>query len=427
MGWAQATQYGYPWRAPCDMIRNVTRLTLVVAISLLAASSVLAQGKNVLMYGNSFSNYNGGVGVGLRRIAEEAGHPTPNVYERFATGQGLSYHATDPVQVGAITSSLPPGQEWDVVVMQGQSLEATNTLGNPQAFRNDAVTIANNVRSHSPNATSVLHQTWSRAQGHFFYLGTFTGPLAMHQEIRDSYKLAAMDIEAAHGAGAAALARAGDTVALLEFEPSLYASDLFHPGPKTTLLASMCLYTSIYRQRICDIQANLSYGSPLMAWLSNIGLSAADWRAMSGIADRCADPSLRPFPGSGDQLLLESGSPPGPTNACGQVNIGLGDYLVLQVTSRNGVYDQKSALLVGTVFVNGAPPPPVVTTPELHGDPANMLILQSTPSLPVTVFTQVPLSLPGLSVLIQGIAFAPSTETGNAKLTTTDGHVLVFQ
>ena len=144
------------------MIRNVTRLTLVVAISLLAAGSVLSQGKNVLMYGNSFSNYNGGVGVGLRRIAEEAGHPTPNVYERFATGQGLSFHATDPVQVGAITSSLPPGQEWDVVVMQGQSLEATNTLGNPQAFRNDAVTIANNVRSHSPNATSVLHQTWSR-------------------------------------------------------------------------------------------------------------------------------------------------------------------------------------------------------------------------------------------------------------------------
>ena len=65
--------------------------------------------------------------------------------------------------------------------------------------------------------------------------------------------------------------------------------------------------------------------------------------------------------------------------------------------------------------------------PELHGDPANMLILQLTPSLPVTVFTQAPVSLPGLSVLIQGVAFAPSTETGNANLTTTDGHVLVFQ
>ena len=34
MGWAQATQYGYPWRPPGDMIRNVTRLTLVVAISI---------------------------------------------------------------------------------------------------------------------------------------------------------------------------------------------------------------------------------------------------------------------------------------------------------------------------------------------------------------------------------------------------------
>jgi AcrR family transcriptional regulator len=400
---------------------------ITIAVSLVFSACLAAQGKNVLMYGNSFLNYNAGAGVGLRKIAEEAGFATPNVYERFVSSSGLAFHATDPVQVGTITNTLPAGQQWDAVVMQGQSLEATNTLGNPQLFRSSAVAITANVLNHSPNAKAVLAQTWARGQGHHLYLGTFASALTMHGEIHDNYHLAAQDIDAAFGAGTAKVARAGDGVALQEFTPAAYATDLFHPGPRTTLLTSMCLFTSIYEQRICDISANLSFGSPLWGWLNFIGLSAADWDAMAAIADRCADPSLRPFPGSGDQLLLESGNPPGPTNACGHVAVGAGDYLVLQLTSRNGVYDQAPAVLLATAFVNGAPPSPFPSLPELHVDPTNMFVLQSTPSPPATIFTVVPFSLPGLSLLVQAVAFAPSTASGHPGLTTTEGHVIEFQ
>jgi len=407
-------------------MRPAMRLLLAATLALLAAVAVPCQGKNVLMYGNSFSFFNSGVGLGLRRVAEAAGHPTPNVYERFAAGQTLTYHATDPGQVAAINNSLPPGQQWDVVVMQGHSLEATATLGNPTQFRSRAVGIASSVRNHSPSARAVLYQTWSRARGHFFYPTTYPDPMAMHAEIRGSYRLAADDIDAAHGAGSARLARVGDGLALLEFDHNVYAPDLYHPGPAMTLLASMCLFTSIYDERACDIQANLASGSALANYLAAIGLGAADWHAMAAIADRCADPSLRPFPGSGDQLLLESGSPPGATNACGYVEIGVGSNLVLQLSTPNDVYNGVPSWLVATVFANGAPPTASPTLPELHVDPGNLLILQTAPSASITIFASLPLSLPGLSVLVQGVAFAPSSETGNAQLATTDGHVLKF-
>jgi hypothetical protein len=405
----------------------VTRLLCAAVFALLASDQAASQAKNVLLYGNSFSFYNGGVGPGLRRVAEAAGHPTPNVYERLSSGQTMSYHATNPSQVAAISNSLLPGQEWDAVVMQGQSLEATATLGNPLQFRNRALTIATNVRNHSPGAIAVLYQTWARAQGHFFYPGTYPAPLAMQAEINAGYQLAADAINASMGSGAAEVARVGDGVALLEFEQSYYAADLFHPGPATTVLASMCLFTAIYGERACDIQADLSAGGPLIAWLSNIGLAAADWRAMAAIADRCARPELRPFPGSSDQLMLESGSPPGPTDACPQVGISAGDYLVLQLSSRNGVYDQAPALIIGTAFLNGAPPSPTASLPELHVDPTNMFVLLANPSPPATIFTVVPTSFVGLSVMIQGVSFAPSATTGNQSLTATDGHVIQFQ
>lgn len=407
----------------------MTRLALAACLGLLFCSPAAAQGKNILLYGNSYSAYHGGVGAGVRLIAEAAGLPSPNVYEQYAAGQTLTYHATDPGQVAAITSSLPPGQKWDAVVIQGQSLEATATLGSPTQFRARAGQITGNVLVHSPNARAVLFQTWARAQGHFLYPGTYATPLDMHAEIRDGYRLAADDIDAAHGAGTAALARVGDAVSLVEFQRAYYEPDLFHPSPKTTLLASMSLFTSIYDQRVCELQPNLSASGSLLPWLAGMGLSAADWRAMMAIADRCTDPSMRPFAGSSDQLLLESGSPPGPTNACGLVEIGVGSFLVLQLSSRNGVYDQAPAWLIGTLFVNGVAPNSVPAIPELHVDPTTMLLLQAAPNLqsPITIFAQMPLSLPGLSVLVQGVSFAPSGETGNTQLTTTDGHVLKFK
>ena len=262
-----------------------------LATALLAlAAAVSAQGKNLLFYGNSYSAYNGSVAEIVQRIATEAGQPSPTIVNRLVGGQNLNYHATNAGQVAAISNSLPAGQQWDFVVMQGQSLEATQTAGNPGQFRSRAVAIANNVRNHSPLAKSVLYQTWARAAGHFVYPATFAAPMSMHNEIRDNYRLAAADIRAQFGTDTARLAAVGDGVAMLSWQPSYYAPDLTHPAATMTLLASMCIYSAIYEQRICDLAPDFGQGGLLVTWLTGIGLGDDDWHEMAAIADRVAAP-----------------------------------------------------------------------------------------------------------------------------------------
>jgi hypothetical protein len=245
-------------------------VTLCVAL-FAAAAAAQGVGKNLLFYGNSYSARNGGVGELVRLLAIQAGLPAPTIVTRYQNGADLQYHATNSAQVAAITGSLPAGQRWDVVVMQGQSLEATAASGNPGLFRASALQILGNVRNHSPQAKAVLYQTWARAVGHFLYPNTFASPRAMHDEIRGNYLAARNDLNAAYGAGAASAAGVGDGVALLGWLPSYYDPDLFHPLPPMTLLAGMCLFTSIYSVRVCPLNrtspatARWRRGSPASA------------------------------------------------------------------------------------------------------------------------------------------------------------------
>ncbi len=398
-----------------------------VALSLSEAST--AQGKNLLFYGNSYSLRNGTVANMVQLIAIQSGRPTPTIVKRFAGGQDLDYHANNPGQVAAISNALPNNQDWDFVVMQGQSTEATQALGDPADFRANAAAIMGNVRNHSPSVKAVLYQTWARALTHHYYPNTFANPTSMHQEIRDNYQLASNDINAQFGAESARQSAVGDGVALLEWQPTFYEPDLFHPRPSMTLLAGMCLYTSIYEERICDITINFNQGGLLVNWLNGLGLSQNDWHAMASIADRCAAPHLRPHPGSGDFLLLESGTLPGRINTCSSVPISVGSLLVLRLSSLNGAYDASPGLMLMNLFPNGTLPTPSLAWPELLIDTGSMLILASSNQLsnPLNVVTSVPLSFPGASILLQGFAWGASPETGNTNFTTTDAHELVFQ
>lgn len=401
-----------------------------VAIAiLLLASTLQAQGKNLLFYGNSFSFFNGGVAQLVRGIAIEAGFPAPTYQERLVAGQDLHYHATDPGQVAAIGNFLPPGQTWDVVIMQGISTEATQILGHPAQFVADAILILGNVRSHSPLATGVMYQTWARAPGHSFYPTYFANPLVMHTEIRTNYRNAIPALEAVFGAGAAVNSAVGDCAALLEFDPAIYYLDLHHPANELTVMASMCLFTSIYSRRACDITPNFSTPGPLGARLTSYGLNGADWQRLAGIADASAARSLRRYPGSGEQLLLETGSQPGFLSASPQKAITLGSVLQVRIRSRNGVYDTAPTVLLASLFASGQPPVPPVLYPEIAVDTGTMMVLRFAPDLinPLTLSVPISFTALGASIMVQGLALAPSVETGNPLFTTTDGHEFVFQ
>ena len=402
-----------------------------VLLALLLAATVTAQGKNLLFYGNSYTYYSWGYGVPelVQRIAIEAGHPSPTFVAALVGGMTLQFHATDPNQVAAISNSLPPGQTWDHVVIQGHELEATNEGGhNAALFRSNAVAITTNVRNHSPAARAVMFQTWARAWGHWNYPIPWAVPLAMHDVVRGNYRLAKSDIDAAFGAGTAIQSAVGDGVALLEFDPVWYEADKSHPTPAMILLAAMCIYTSIYDQTVCEIDPAFSPAGPLALALASQGLGQADWNFLAGIADRCADAALRSFPGSGDHLLLETGTGAAPVNACHANRMTTGTFVQMQVRSQNGVYDNPLAWLLVDLFPTGSPPPPDVLYPEIAVNVGTMAILLAAPNLhsPLAFAIQMPVSLPGTSVMVQGLAWKPSAATGNAWFTTTDAHEFVF-
>jgi len=402
-----------------------------VLLSLLLATTITAQGKNLLFYGNSYTYYSWGYGVPelVQRIAEEAGHPSPTFVAALVGGMTLQFHATDPGQVAVITNSLPAGQTWDHVIIQGHELEATNQGGHvATVFRSNAVAIANNVRNHSPAADAVMFQTWARAWGHWNYPIPWPTPMEMHGVLRTNYRLAVDDINAVHGAGAAVNAAVGDGAALLEWDPIWYEADKSHPTPAMILLAAMCIYSSIYGQTVCEVSPAWNGTGPVATTLALQGLGEADWNHMAGIADRCANPAIRRYPGSGDHLLLQTATGTTPLTACPARQMTNGTFVQMQTRSMNGVYDSAMGWLLVDMFATGAPPGPAATYPEIQVDLGTMVILHSSANLnsPLLFAIQMPLTLPGTSILVQGLAWDPSAETGNPWFTTTDAHELVF-
>jgi len=387
-----------------------------------------AAGKNLLFYGNSYSISNQGVPSLVGFIAEEAGHPSPTVVAQLVGGQTLNYHLTNPSQAAAISGSLSLGQTWDSVVMQGFSTEATDAIGDPLGFRDDALAILTAVRAHSPDAGAAMYQTWARGPGSPYYPNTWADPLEMHGEVRTNYRLAVDDMNAAFGPGTAFLGAAGDAVALLSFDSSLYTPDWSHPTAPTTVLAAMTLYQALYRERICDLEPDFGGSGNLVSRLSSLGLGQSDWATLAGIAERVADGELRHHPGSGEDLLLQTGVD-STALACPVKGAALGSQLSIELTSPNDLFSGATSMLLVDAFLTGSPPGLVPGYPEVQFNPATFLIAVTQNPLGAGLTLDVPLttSLAGVSVLVQGVSLSPSVETGNGKFTTSDGHEFQLQ
>ena len=385
-------------------------------------------GLNLLFYGNSYSQGNSGVPQLAGFIAEEAGFPAPNVVAQLVGGQNLFYHLTNPTQAAAIAGSLPLGQEWDFVIMQGFSLEATEVFGNPAQFRANALAILTNVRAHSPNAKAVMYQTWARGPGYSAYPGSYAAPYDMHVEIHANYQLAVDDMNAAFGAGTAFRAAAGDAVALLSFDPSLYVADQSHPTAPTSMMAAMAIYQAIYRARTCDVDPDFGSTSNLINRLTSLGLDADDWLQYGSIAERVADNDVRRWPGSSEDLLLASGVN-SIQSSCPVKTAGKDDVLTVAMTSPVGLYSATHSFIFIDPYPTGGTPGAMNEWPEVHFNTGSSFIAKQAMMLPASLNYQgiIPDNFPGLSLRIQGISAAPSAVTGNLIFTITDGHEIILQ
>lgn len=371
---------------------------------------------NLLFYGNSYSADHATVPAMVGVLAQTAGEPAPRIVARLVGGSDLRFHQTDPAQVAAIADSLPEDEEWDFVVLQGLSTEAAAATGDPAAFRAAAVGIVANVRAHSPRARAVLYQTWARARGHAWYPTVFPSPMAMHEEVRANYRRAADDIDRAFGPGTARLARVGDAVANLAFDPQLYTADLSHPARAITLVAGMAVYGALWHAPLWPLAPVFTQQTPIGRHFLGNGFPPALWAALHGHADLVRDRALRPFPGSEEDLLLLTGtaSAYGPTP---HATVPCGSILALAVVSPNAGYrDAAAALLLGPSGARSHP-----AFPELFVGHAGMLILGAQRALGDGLAMALPIPhATGSSFIVQGVALAPSLRRPNPRFTATD-------
>ena len=376
---------------------------------------------NILFYGNSYTIVNS-VHTLVQALAEQAGFDPPNVVGALVGGQDLDFHLNEPGQAAAIAGSLTLGEEWDYVVLQGFSLEATVALGDPQGFKADALAIVTNVKAHSPGARACLYQTWARAPGHSVYPSAFSSPLVMHQQIEASYTQAVAEIDAAFGPDTARRAAAGEAVALRAWDPAMYDPDLSHPGPLMSTMAADTIFTAIYGVRACSLDPDLDAGGNLAGKLLGFGMDEQDWEEAAGLADRAADAQNRLHPGSREDLLLRT-AVSFPLTACPLKSAAPLAHVGVRLTTPAATYRGEVAWIQADLFPTGFPPGPAPGMPEIHYDAATSWVLVATPDLGPALDSSLVLEpwTAGRSLLLQGYVLAPSAKTGN-PFTTTDAH-----
>jgi hypothetical protein len=236
-------------------------------------------GPNMLFYGNSFTR-DWDVPGGVANIAAAAGRARPNVVRAVEPAQSLSYHLAQTrnnpsANINAIASS----QNWDVVVMQEESLRPTR-LGNRSLFRSDAVALYNAVRARSWNVKAVLFETWARKPGTGIYGSGFSDPYEMQADLRDAYYAAAADINSSAGRSVASVAQVGDVWGKSGFNNLHVDWDDKHANPRGALLASLTLYAEVYRDNVSDIPY-----SSVSGWVGGRGIDAGQWRELTGYVD----------------------------------------------------------------------------------------------------------------------------------------------
>ena len=247
-----------------------------------------ADGRRILWFGNSFSN-GGDIPKRVADLAELAGYARPVIVNASVNGQNLAYH------IGQVTNNPSANVEadeimyqssgnWDDVVIQGYSTEATSAYVTPPAegFIPNATNLYALVCNSAKGGgvRGVLYQTWARATGHEFYPETFASPDAMQDEIVPNYARVADLIRTEWGNGAVVTAPVGAAFRYAQFSPDFYSSDLYHAGGRYGYeLVAMVLFNTIYD---AFIEEKTTYAEVLAAGATE--LSESEWKRLARYA-----------------------------------------------------------------------------------------------------------------------------------------------
>jgi hypothetical protein len=213
----------------------------------------------VLFIGNSYTFVNDLPGT-VERVADGADHPMTTAMVAVG-GATLADHVANP----QVSASLAQG--WDVVVIQGQSVEP---IAQHDVFVQAAVELSAMVAIDNPEARLLLYETWARRAGDPLYERFGLTPQQMQAGLTAGYADAAR-------ASMGAVAPVGQTWALaLDQAPQidLFAADGSHPSRAGTYLASCVFFRALTGADAAAIETAVD------------GVDDADADALEAIADQ---------------------------------------------------------------------------------------------------------------------------------------------
>ncbi|TWT36504.1 hypothetical protein KOR34_14100 [Posidoniimonas corsicana] len=271
------------------------------ALALAGFLSATASGQplNVIFYGNSFTFGAGStrsVDSLFRDIAAAAGEESPFVVSAAVSGQDLEWHVAN--NTARIFSSIPPANDWDLIVMQEHSTKLTRAYPDSPPFpasieesKTTAVQLHEVAKTRSPGVRPMLYETWARGPGHEFYGGPsplFSGPDEMQAEIRDGYNSLRDALNDAAGDDLTTIAPVGDAWQEANFD-NLHSGDLWHAQNRGTLLAALVIYGTAYG----DVSTS---DIDLSGVLASLSLTADDGAFLTAAADATLSRGAVPEP-----------------------------------------------------------------------------------------------------------------------------------
>ena len=253
------------------MRKIITRWLAALAVSFATLSAQTPQ--RVLFIGNSYTGVNRLPEV-FGEIVKSATHQNPVIKSSTPGGQTLHQQLGQKHSLELIDEG-----NWDVVVLQGNSLEAAAAETN-EAIRADflagASQLCDRVRAKSPKAKIYFYETWAR-HADFWKSPQNTpdvgkDPTDMQARIRKWYA------KAADASKPASVVPAGDAWELNYQNPNslrLHAKDNSHPVFAGTYLTALVFYQTIHHAK--DLR---------VTWHGNLTAGQADY--LQGIAARTA-------------------------------------------------------------------------------------------------------------------------------------------
>jgi hypothetical protein len=199
----------------------------------------------ILFIGNSYTGVNN-LPVICKEIIASAGITVPEIKSATPGGRTLEKHLGEPGSLKLIDEG-----KWDVVILQGQSQEASMAEVNETIraqFLAGAHGLCQRVLATSPKARIIFYQTWARHADYWKEAKAETSvgkdPADMQARNRTWYQRAA-----AQDAGSI-VAPVGDAWELHYKDPAavrLHSKDNSHPAFNGSYLAGLVIYGAIYR------------------------------------------------------------------------------------------------------------------------------------------------------------------------------------